>query len=58
MSKIVFNICWTPKEVDSNACKEMDLLAKWGQSDNSMSLYRLPAKGMAQIEGVYSYPKI
>lgn len=55
MSQLVFRIFWNPKEVDSNASEGMDLLVmpeqagKYPQLPSSLSLYRLPKIGMAQI---------
>ena len=56
MSQLVSSTNWNPKEVNCNASEGIDLLARWGEAGkeqilpSNMSLYRLPAEGVAQIK--------
>lgn len=50
-----FCVCWNPKEIDSNAREETDLLAKRSRQRESklpsfLSFTRLPAEGVARIK--------
>ena len=59
VSQLVFSVCWNPKEAGSNASEGMDVLARQEQGEKeqklpfSVSLYRLPAEGMAQTHITY-----
>ena len=59
MTPLVFSRCGNPEEVGSNASEGLDLLARGEQTGKEqklpsfMSLYRLPAEGMAQIKGMF-----
>jgi hypothetical protein len=63
MSHLVFGRLWNLVEA-ANENEGMDVLARQRQSgkeqmlSHSMSLYRLPAEGMTQINNVSSYLNI
>jgi hypothetical protein len=58
MSQLFFSTCWNPEEVGSNANEGIDLLARARASRQRKRasfllpcpLYRLPAKGVVQLE--------
>ena len=64
VSQMVLCICWNPEEVGSSASERVDVLVKQGQVGkeqnlpSSMSFYRLPAEGVAQIKGLSSFFKV
>lgn len=63
ISQLVFSLCWNPKEVDFNANKGMDILGSHGKTSkeqklsSSMSIYRLKAEDIFQIQVVPSHPR-
>ena len=64
MTQLVLSRHWNPKEVRSNASGGMDFLARQEQAgkeqklSSSKALCRLPADGVARMEGVSSCLKI
>lgn len=56
MSQLVFNTCWNSEEVGSNVSEGLASKARASRhrakASFSMSLYRLPAEGVAQMKGV------
>jgi hypothetical protein len=60
MSQLVLSIIWNPKELSSKTgkvCSKVKVNRKKQKFPSSMSLYMLPAKGMAQIRGVFLISK-
>jgi hypothetical protein len=63
MSQLVFSIHWNPNKLGSNTQEVMDVLVRQVQSGKDqtlpsfVSLYRLPAEGVAQIRGGFSQLK-
>jgi hypothetical protein len=53
MSQLVFNTCWNSEEVGSNVSEGLASKARASRhrakASFSMSLYRLPAEGVAQV---------